>query len=129
LHIADATADRIKADNIRTIGLLGTRFTMEEDFYKGRLSEKYGLKVVIPPPSDRETVHRVIFDELCRGIVKADSRDAYLKIMERMRRDGAEAIIEGCTEIVILVRQEHTDIPLFDTTAIHAEAAVTRALE
>jgi aspartate racemase len=129
LHIADATAVRVKADNIRTIGLLGTRFTMEEDFYRGRLSEKYGLKVVIPPPSDRETVHRVIFDELCRGVVKADSRDAYLKIMDRMRRDGAEAIIEGCTEIVMLVRQEHTDIPLYDTTAIHAEAAVTRALE
>jgi len=129
LHLADATARRIKAGHIKTVGLLGTRFTMEGDFYKVRLIEKHGLNVTIPSPSEREIVHRVIFDELCRGVVKDASRTAYLKIIEQMHRDGAEAIIEGCTEIVMLVQKEHTDIRLFDTTAIHAEAAVAKALE
>jgi len=129
LHLADATAHKIKASHIKTVGLLGTRFTMEEDFYKRRLIEMHGLNVIIPSPSEREIVHRVIFDELCRGVVQEASRTAFLKTIEKMHRDGAEAIIEGCTEIVMLVRQEHTDIRLFDTTSIHAEAAVTKALE
>jgi aspartate racemase len=128
LHIADATALRIQALGLKTVGLLGTRFTMEENFYKGRLTEKHGLRVIIPPESERQTVHRIIYEELCLGIVKEDSRHAYLNIIEQMQASGAEGIIEGCTEIVMLVQQRHTDMPLFDTTAIHAEAAVNLAL-
>jgi len=129
LHLADVTADRVKERRMNTIGLLGTNFTMEQDFYKGRLTDKHGLKVVLPSEADRQIVHRIIYDELCAGVVKEGSRKEYLRIMEKMRADGAEGIIEGCTEIVMLVQQAHTDIPLFDTTAIHAEAAVKMALE
>ena len=128
LHLADTTAKRIKAAGMKTIGLLGTGFTMEQDFYKGRLAEKHGLNVLVPSKADREIVHRVIYDELCLGQVKAASRDAYLRIMEDLRSRGAEGIIEGCTEIVMLVQQQHTDIPLFDTTSIHAEEAVLEAI-
>ncbi len=129
LHLADTTAKRIKAAGMKTIGLLGTRFTMEEDFYKGRLVEKYELDVLIPPKSDREIVHRVIYDELCVGQVQDESRDEFLRIIEDLRDRGAEGIIEGCTEIVMLVQQHHTDIPLFDTTSIHAEEAVLEAIK
>jgi len=128
LHLADATAKRIKAAGMKTIGLLGTNFTMEGDFYKGRLVDKYGLNVLVPPKSDREIVHRVIYNELCLGLVEDTSRDEYLRIIEDLRSRGAEGIIEGCTEIVILVQQQHTDIPLFDTTSIHAEEAVLEAI-
>jgi aspartate racemase len=128
LHLADVTADRIKSHRMQTIGLLGTRFTMEQDFYRGRLESDHGLNVIVPSESDRKIVHRIIYDELCLGVVKEDSRKEYLRIMEKMRSDGAEGIIEGCTEIVLLVQQAHTDIPLFDTTAIHAAAAVEMAL-
>ena len=128
LHLADATAKRIKAGGMKTIGLLGTSFTMEQDFYKGRLVEKYGLNVLIPPKSDREIVHQIIYDELCLGLVSDASRDEYLRIMEDLRSRGAEGIIEGCTEIVMLVQQQHIDIPLFDTTSIHAEEAVLEAI-
>lgn len=128
LHIADATAERIKAENIQTVGLLGTRFTMEEEFYNGRLSEKHGLTVIIPSPKDRKIVHDVIFDELCRGKVRTESREAYLRIIETMNRQGAEAVIEGCTEIGMLVNQNHTTVQLFDTTALHVEQAVCLAL-
>jgi aspartate racemase len=127
LHLADATARRIKAAGIKTIGLLGTNFTMEQDFYKGRLME-HGLEVLVPPKEDRDIVHRVIYDELCLGQVKEASRIAYLRIMSDLRQRGAEGVIEGCTEIVMLVQQQHTDIPLFDTTSIHAEEAVRQAL-
>ena len=129
LHIADATAERIKEEGMRTVGLLGTNFTMEQAFYRGRLEKAHGLKVIVPSETDRRIVHRVIYEELVLGIVKDESRHEYLAIMEKMREAGAEGIIEGCTEIVMLVQQEHTDIPLFDTTAIHAEAAVLKALE
>ena len=129
LHIADATAVPIKARGFQTIGLLGTRFTMEQDFYAGRLRDKHGLQVLIPPPQEREIVHRVIYEELVLGVVREESRQHYLRIMDNLRERGAEGIIEGCTEIVMLVQQEHTAIPLFDTTAIHAQAAVDRALE
>jgi len=129
LHLADATAKRIKAAGMKTIGLLGTNFTMEEDFYKGRLVDKYGLNVLVPPKSDREIVHRVIYDELCLGLVEDTSRDEYLKIIDDLRSRGAEGIIEGCTEIVMLVQQQHTDVPLFDTTSIHAEEAVLEAIK
>jgi aspartate racemase len=127
LHLADATARRIQAAGIKTIGLLGTNFTMEQDFYKGRLME-HGLEVLVPPKEDRDIVHRVIYDELCLGQVKDASRMAYLRIMAELCQRGAEGVIEGCTEIVMLVQQQHTDIPLFDTTSIHAEEAVRQAL-
>lgn len=129
LHLADATAKRIKAAGMKTIGLLGTNFTMEEDFYKGRLVDKYGLNVLVPLKSDREIVHRVIYDELCLGLVEDTSRDEYLRIIDDLRSRGAEGIIEGCTEIVMLVQQQHTDVPLFDTTSIHAEEAVLEAIK
>jgi len=128
LHIADATAEEIKAENMQTIGLLGTKFTMEDEFYRGRLSEKHGLNVIIPPPSDRQLVHNIIFNELCHGIVSDQSRRTYLQIIAEMKAKGAEAVIEGCTEIAMLVDQSHTEVPLFDTTAIHAEQAVNFAL-
>lgn len=128
LHLADATANRIKAQGIKRVGLLGTNFTMEQDFYRGRLTDKHGLDVLVPSPEDRQIIHRIIYDELVLGEVRESSRQAYLTIMAKLRDQGAEAIIEGCTEIVLLVQQQHTDIPLFDTTAIHAEAAVEMAV-
>jgi len=129
LHLADATADRIRAAGMHTVGLLGTAFTMEEDFYKGRLRERHGLEVIVPEAADRAIIHRVIYEELCQGVVREDSRREYLRIMAGLREAGAEGIIQGCTEITLLVGPGHTDIPLFDTTAIHAEAAVERALD
>lgn len=128
LHIADATAEKVKAQGIDTIGLLGTKFTMEQDFYAGRLIDKHGLNVITPSDADREQVHRVIYDELVLGTVRAESREVYLRIMSDLVRRGAGGVIEGCTEIVMLVQQAHTDIPLFDTTAIHAQKAVEWAL-
>ncbi|MEM7292578.1 MAG: aspartate/glutamate racemase family protein [Pseudomonadota bacterium] len=128
LHLADATAERIKAAGHQRIGLLGTGFTMEQDFYKGRLTDNYGLNVIVPDADDRAIVHRVIYEELCKGVVRDESREQYLAIIDKLRDAGAECVIEGCTEIVMLVQQEHTDMPLFDTTAIHAEAAVEQAL-
>ncbi len=128
LHLADATANRIKEAGLTTIGLLGTKFTMEQDFYKGRLVDKHDLNVIVPSPEDREIVHDIIYNELCLGEVKDSSRTEYLRIVDAMRAQGAEAVIEGCTEIVMLLKQEHTDVPLFDTTAIHAEEAVKLAL-
>jgi aspartate racemase len=128
LHIADSTAERIKAKNIRTVGLLGTRFTMEEDFYKGRLSQKYGLTVITPCLEDRKKVQDVIFEELCRGRIRSESRKIFQDIIKKMREQGAEAVIEGCTEIAMLINQEHTPVPLFDTTALHVEQAIHLAL-
>ncbi|MBE9524591.1 MAG: aspartate/glutamate racemase family protein [Chloroflexi bacterium] len=128
LHIADATADAIKEKGISSIGLLGTNFTMEQDFYAGRLKEVHGLEVIVPEKADRDIVHRVIYDELVLGAVKKDSREEYLRIMQNLQDRGAEGVIEGCTEIVMLVQQKHTTIPLFDTTAIHAKKAVEMAL-
>ena len=128
LHIADATAQRVKDSGIQKIGLLGTRFTMEEEFYKGRLSQKYGLNVSIPNAAEREIVHRVIYEELVLGKIVPRSKEQYLGIMERMVDQGAEGIILGCTEIGLLIHQEDSEVPLFDTTRIHAEAAVEYAL-
>jgi aspartate racemase len=127
LHIADATASHIKQAGMTPIGLLGTKFTMEQDFYIGRLEEK-GLNVLVPCEEDRESVHRIIYQELCLGDVRERSRAQYLRIIEQLHAAGAQGVIEGCTEIVMLVRQEHTDVPLFDTTAIHAREAVAEAL-
>ena len=129
LHIADATAQRVRASGIRTVGLLGTRFTMEEDFYTGRLSKTYGLNVKIPSTEAREVVHRVIYDELVVGKIRPQSKAQYVGIIEDMVRQGAEGVILGCTEIGLLVHAEDSPVPLFDTTRIHAEAAVEYALE
>jgi aspartate racemase len=128
LHIADATAEVIKSQGLTKIGLLGTRFTMEEDFYRGRLVEKHGLDVIIPEADDRETVHRVIYDELVLGEIKPESREAYKGIIEKLIAAGAQGIILGCTEIGLLVKDEDSRVPLFDTTTIHAAAAVEMAL-
>ena len=129
LHIADATAQVIKAGGIGRVGLLGTRFTMEEDFYRGRLIEKYGLEVIVPTAEEMTEVHRIIYDELCAGKIIAASRQTYVDIIKRVVGEGAEGVILGCTEIGLLVRQEDSSVPLFDTTAIHAKAAVKYALE
>ena len=128
IHIADATAEEIKGKGIGTVGLLGTKFTMEQDFYAGRLNDKHGLHVITPSEEDREVVHQIIYKELVLGTVREDSRQKFITIMNKMSEQGAEGIIEGCTEIVMLVQQEHTAIPLFDTTAIHAQKAVEMAL-
>lgn len=129
LHIADATAQLVKNSGIRRIGLLGTRFTMEEDFYKGRISQKYDLNVIIPNTQEREIVHRVIYDELVVGKIIQDSKEQYMDIIQQMVKQGAEGIILGCTEIGMLIHQEDSQVPLFDTTRIHAEAAVEYALK
>lgn len=128
LHIADTTADAIKAQRLTRIGLLGTRFTMEEDFYRGPLVEKHGLDVIIPDEEDRETIHRVIYDELVLGEIKTESREAYKKIIEKLIAEGAQGIILGCTEIGLLVKEEDSPVPVFDTAYIHAVTAVEYAL-
>lgn len=128
LHIADCTARRVKKEKIRTVGLLGTSFTMEEEFYRGRLTKKHGIEVIIPAPEERKLVHDIIFQELCRGEIKPESRRIYLDIIEKMGAEGAEAVIEGCTEIDMLVNRSHTQLPLFDTTALHVDEAVNLAL-
>jgi aspartate racemase len=127
LHIADATARAIRAAGNGTVGLLGTKFTMEQAFYRGRL-EQHGVEVLVPPKTDRDAVHRVIYEELILGQVRSESRDRYLAIIDAMHRRGAQAVIAGCTEIGLLVQQEHTPVPLFDTTVIHAQQAVQEAL-
>jgi aspartate racemase len=128
LNIADATAEKIKMAGIDRVALLGTRFTMEEDFYKGRLVDKYGLDVIVPSSEQMEIVHSVIYDELCAGIIKPDSQQKYAEIIERLVAEGAGGIILGCTEIGLLVKPENSSVPLFDTTEIHAKAAVKYAL-
>jgi aspartate racemase len=128
LHIADATARRIQSSRLKTVGLLGTRFTMEESFYRGRMEERFGLRVLTPPPAGRELVHRVIYDELCLGITRDESRQEYRKILHELASQGAEGIILGCTEIGLLVDASDSPVPLFDTTRIHAEEAVSMAL-
>ncbi|MGR5091983.1 aspartate/glutamate racemase family protein [Vibrio maritimus] len=129
LHIADATAEALKNDGIKKVVLLGTRFTMEQPFYKDRLIEQHGIDVVVPNEADRTLVHDIIYQELCRGEIKDQSRQVYLEIIARLKQQGAEAVILGCTEIALLVQQQHTDVALFDTTAIHADAAVSMALK
>jgi len=128
LHIADATADEIKKRGMTRVGLLGTNFTMEQEFYAGRVEMRHGLKVLVPEKEDREIVHRVIYEELVLGIQKDESREEYLRIIEDLRKKGAEGVIEGCTEIGMLVQQKHTNLPLFDTTEIHVQKAVALAL-
>lgn len=129
LHIADATAKKLTADKIKRVGLLGTRFTMEQDFYKGRITDKFGIEVIVPNEEQQTLIHDVIYSELCLGVIKDDSRQEYLNIIDSLKAQGAEAVILGCTEIALLVQQENTQVSLYDTTAIHATEAVNLALE
>lgn len=129
LHIADPTADAIRALGIRRVGLLGTRFTMEQDFYRRRLEDQHGLEVIIPAEADRIALHWIIFEELCLGRILAESRTRVRAIMAALVGDGAQAIILGCTEISLLISSDDAAVPLIDTTALHARAAALRALE
>lgn len=128
LHIADPTAAAVKQAGLGTVGLLGTRFTMEQDFYRSRLTAQHGLTVIVPGPADREIVHRVIYEELCQGAIRAESRAHYREIMQRLVEAGAEGLILGCTEIALLVGPDDAPVPLFDTTDLHARAAAAWAL-
>jgi aspartate racemase len=129
LHIADPTAAEIKNSGHTVVGLLGTRFTMEQAFYKDRLRDHHGLQVKVPPMADRDIVHRIIYEELCLGIVKAESRAEYRRVMQDLAAQGVQSIILGCTEISLLVNAQDSPLPLFDTTAIHARAAALEALK
>ncbi|MGV0959893.1 MAG: aspartate/glutamate racemase family protein [Limnohabitans sp.] len=128
LHIADATAQAVRLAACTRVGLLGTRFTMEQDFYKARLHEQHGLTVMLPSPTDRDEVHRIIYEELCLGQVQPHSRMVYRRIMGDLVAQGAQAIVLACTEIGLLVSAQDCTVPLFDTTVLHAQAAVDWAL-
>ena len=128
VHIADPTAEEIQKSGFSTVGLLGTRFTMEEAFYKDRLRERFGLTVLVPPQPDRDVIHRIIYEELCVGRILEESRSEYRRIMASLVSQDAEAIILGCTEISLLVGENDSTVPLFDTTAIHARKAAELAL-
>ncbi|CAH1195294.1 L-aspartate/glutamate-specific racemase [Paenibacillus allorhizoplanae] len=129
LHIADATANEIVKAGIKKVALLGTAFTMEQDFYKGRLVDKYELEVLVPSAESRKIVHDIIYEELCLGTIKEDSKQSYIEIIRDLVNEGAEAVILGCTEITLLISQQDATVPLFDTTKIHAEYAVDFALK
>ncbi len=128
VHIADTTAEAVRAHGLDTVGLLATAYTMEQDFYVGRLRERHGLNVLVPPAADRRIVHSVIYDELCRGIVEGGSRDEYRRIMRALAERGAQGILLGCTEIGLLIGRHDAPVPVFDTTRLHAERAVDLAL-
>lgn len=128
LHIAEVTGERVVRKGIKKVGLLGTKFTMEGDFYKKILQEKFSIDAIIPSENERETVHNIIYDELCKGEIKRASKEKYIDIINNLAAKGAEAVILGCTEITLLIKQEDVDIEVFDTTAIHAVSAVEYAL-
>jgi|TARA_B110001469_G_scaffold5488_1_gene5758 aspartate racemase len=128
LHIADATAQQLLADRMTTVGLLGTAFTMQQDFYKGRLRQDFGLQVLVPSDEQQAMVHEVIYQELCLGIINPVSKQKYLAVIQDLFNQGAQAVILGCTEITLLVQQQDTHVALYDTTAIHAQSAVEAAL-
>lgn len=128
IHIADPTANAIKAQGMSRIGLLGTMFTMEGDFYRGRLESEHGLEVLIPDDPGRDSVHRIIYDELVMGEIKAESRARYIEVIQQLAGVGVQGIILGCTEIGLLIQPEHSPVPVFDTTHLHAVAAVDAAL-
>jgi aspartate racemase len=129
LHIADATAEKIREKGLKRVGLLGTGTTMEEDFYKGRIREKFGIDVLVPDKDNRDFIDKVIFSELCVGKMKPSSKERFKEIIAKLVENGAEGIILGCTEIPLLIKQEDVNVPVFDTTEIHAKAAVEFALE
>ena len=129
LHIADATAAAIKKQGLQTVGLLGTRFTMEGSFYRGKLEHEHGLRVLIPDDAGREVVHKVIYDELIHGVIREESRRAYLEVIANLLADGAQGVILGCTEISLLIQQKDVGLPVFDTTSLHAQAAVEWVLK
>ncbi|WP_164908314.1 MULTISPECIES: aspartate/glutamate racemase family protein [Yersinia] len=129
LHIADATAAQIKRQGLSKIGLLGTRYTMEQDFYRGRLTQQHSIDVITPDSADREIVNRIIYEELCLGTINDTSRQEYRRIMGKLEEQGAQGIIFGCTEITLLVHAQDAHVPVFDTTAIHANAAAEYALK
>lgn len=128
LHIADATAEALLADGYTKVGLLGTGFTMQDAFYKQRLQDQYGIEVLVPEESEQEQVHHIIYQELCQGEIKEASRQIYLQVIDLLAEKGAQTVILGCTEIALLVQQNHTQVPLYDTTALHAAKAVELAL-
>ncbi len=128
LHIADATAAAIKAAAIRRPLLLATAYTMEQPFYKERLARRHGIDAIVPAPADREVVHRIIYEELCRGIVRPDSKSAYLAVIDRARARGADGVILGCTEVGLLIGRADLDLPVFDSAALHVEAALDFAV-
>lgn len=129
LHITDATADALQKAGHHRVGLLGTRFTMEQDFCKRLLTDQFGIDVLVPDADERENVHQIIYNELCQGLIKQSSRQYFLNQINRLAAAGAEAVVLGCTEIAMLVNQDDTDVPLFDTTAIHCQAAIDYALQ
>jgi aspartate racemase len=127
LHIVDPTAAALHAAGIRKVGLLGTRFTMEQDFYRGRMQDRHGIEVVVPTEAERQYVHDIIYAELCHGVVRDESRAVYRRIVDGLREQGAEGVILGCTEITLLIADGDVSLPVFDTTALHAQAAVVLA--
>ena len=129
LHIADATAKQLLADKVTKVGLLGTAFTMQQDFYKGRLTQNFGIEVLVPSVAQQAMVHSVIYQELCLGIINPVSKQSYLAVIQDLFNQGAQAVILGCTEITLLVQQQDTQVALYDTTAIHAQSAVEAALD
>ncbi|NCC19945.1 aspartate/glutamate racemase family protein [Candidatus Saccharibacteria bacterium] len=129
LHIADPTAESIKTQRLTKVALLGTKYTMEQDFYKGRLTEKFGLSVIIPNETDRQTIHDIIYDELCLGNIDIESKKKFIAIIEKLQKAGAQGVVLGCTEIGLLIQQQDVTLPAFDTTHIHAAAAVNLALK
>lgn len=129
LHIADAAGAEIKKMGLKKVALLGTNFTMTEDFYRGRIQEKFGIEVVVPETEDRESVHNIIYDELCQGIIREESRRSYIEIIERLGARGVEGVILGCTEIPLLIKNEDVSIPVFNTTKLHSDALVAEAIK
>jgi aspartate racemase len=129
VHIVDITGREIKGRGLGRVGLLGTRFTMEQDFYKGKLARDYGLEVLIPDEAERQMIHGILYNELCLGQIKDASRDVFKEIIRRLQGRGAQGIILGCTEIPLVVKPEDSGLPLFDTTALHAKAAVDLAFQ
>lgn len=128
LHIVDGTATALLRDKISRVGLLGTGFTMEQDFYKGRLTDHFGIEVTVTEPEQQNSIHNIIYQELCLGVISDQSRQRYLEVIEQLQHCGAQGVILGCTEIALLLQQSHTSVPLYDTTAIHAASAVELAL-
>lgn len=129
IHIADATGAIIKESKQKKVALLGTAFTMNGDFYKGRIKEKFDIEVVVPNEEDKKTVHNIIYNELCKGIIKEESKSKYIEIIEKLAKEGAEGVILGCTEIPLLIKTGDTSIPVYDTTKIHSDAILKEALK